>query len=166
MGVHRVGKLHGTLEPGRSEVELLFEDQRDLDEEQEVPLLHYEWMGIEERDHRPDKILAAVDAEDRDTRCWALRSYAPATEEADECVQDQRRVPMLRYLEDRVDLPTKRTHTVVLVDRYGEATLSIDEAHYPLGVEREHWCCSFLLIVRTGRIFTEHVLQAYEGALT
>jgi hypothetical protein len=57
----------------------------------------------------------------------------------------------LNHREGWLDLPTK-PRGLIPEDRNTEATFAVDEADDPL---RETW--PFLLIVRTGRIFTSHV---------
>lgn len=49
------------------------------------------------------------------------------------------------------------------MDRDGEATLPVDEADDPLRFELEPRPYGFLLIVRTGRIFTAHVTTLLMG---
>jgi hypothetical protein len=56
----------------------------------------------------------------------------------------------LNHRERRLNLPT-RASGAVPKDRNAEAAFAVDEADDPL---RETW--PFLLIVRTGRIFTTH----------
>ena len=56
----------------------------------------------------------------------------------------------LDHRERRLDLPAEPTRAV-LEDRNAEASLAVDEADDPL---RKSW--PFLLIVRTGWIFTSH----------
>lgn len=62
---------------------------------------------------------------------------------------------VLVHVEDRVDLPSPRPlgEAWVVMDRDGEATFPVDEAHDPEGIELER-VLGFLLIVRTGRIVT------------
>jgi hypothetical protein len=49
----------------------------------------------------------------------------------------------------------------VLVERDGEATFAINESTHPSRVESA--IPGFLLIVRTGRIFTAHVVDPMSG---
>ena len=65
--------------------------------------------------------------------------------------------PVLRHLEDRIDLPAWcAPHKRIAVNRDGEATFSIDETHDPLRMQSSGRASGFLLIVPTGRIFTAH----------
>lgn len=69
---------------------------------------------------------------------------------------------MLRNLEDSSELPSPgSTHVRVAVNGDGEASLSIDEAAYPLRVEEA--ITGFLLIVRTGRFVTAHARTLLVG---
>ena len=63
----------------------------------------------------------------------------------------------LNHREGWLDLPTK-PRGLIPEDRNTEATFAVDEADDPL---RETW--PFLLIVRTGRIFTFHVSTQSSG---
>ena len=65
---------------------------------------------------------------------------------------------MLVHVEDGMELPSPGgTGVRVAVDRDAEASLTVDEATDPSGIELSVEPCSFLLIVRTDRIFTAHV---------
>src|SRR4051794_24464811 len=66
----------------------------------------------------------------------------------------------LRDRELGLDLPTEPTRSVSK-DRNTETPFAVDEADDPL---RNYW--PFLLIVRTGRIVTDHPDKPYEEGVT
>ena len=76
-----------------------------------------------------------------------------ATEVLLQEVQDLHAARSLNHGELRLDLPAEATRAVP-EDRNAEAPFAVDEADDPL---LEAW--PFLLIVRTGRIFTAHSTQ-------
>jgi len=53
--------------------------------------------------------------------------------------------------------PSMAAHHRTSMHRHTEAALAIHEPDYPVWIEHIARTCSFLLIVRTGRIFTAHV---------
>lgn len=149
------------LEPRCAEVTVTGQHLVDLNEAAEVSILHDKWMGTEEGYNPLPKISAPADHIRHHAAPQAFRPYGTASEERDQRVQDVPGILMLVHLEDRIDLPAKRTHTGMPMDRHGETTLSVDETDHPLGIELKHRPCSFLLIVRTGRIFTAHGPEPY-----
>jgi hypothetical protein len=71
---------------------------------------------------------------------------------------------VLRDVEHRMELPSARRSSVrVAVDRDREASFSVDEPRHPARIEIEHRPDGFLLIVRTGWIFTAHRHAPSEG---
>ena len=60
-------------------------------------------------------------------------------------------------VKDGVELPPSRLPNVwVLVNRYGEATLSVDKPHNSMRIELKPRRRSFLLIVPTRHVVTAH----------
>src|SRR5262249_15630368 len=86
-----------------------------------------------------------------------LGSEATAGEDGDQCFEHLSMTLVLVDVEDRMQLPPARRPSVrVPVDRDREATFSVDEPRHPTRIEIEHRPDGFLLIVRTGWIFTAH----------
>jgi hypothetical protein len=66
-------------------------------------------------------------------------------------------VLVLVDVEDRLQLPTPvPVHHRTSMNRHGETTLTVHESSDPVGIEHKTRTGSFLLIVRTGWIFTAH----------
>ena len=66
-------------------------------------------------------------------------------------------VLVLVDVEDRLKLPTPvSVHHRTAMNRNGEATLTVHKTSDPVGIEHKTRNGSFLLIVRTGWIFTAH----------
>ena len=67
-------------------------------------------------------------------------------------------ITVLVDVKDRLELPTTMpVHHRRTMHRDGETTFAIHESNDPIGIEHGTRTRSFLLIVRTGRIFTFHV---------
>jgi hypothetical protein len=79
-----------------------------------------------------------------------------AAEELFHSVKNTYALLSLNDRECRLDLPTHTTRSIPK-DRNAETAFAVDEADDPL---RKAW--PFLLIVRTGRIFTFHWMQPTE----
>ncbi len=76
-------------------------------------------------------------------------------------------VLVLIHVENRLELPTPvSVHHRTAMNRYGEATLTIHESSDPVGIEHKTRNGSFLLIVRTGWIFTTHAITLRIGCDT
>jgi hypothetical protein len=61
-------------------------------------------------------------------------------------------------VERGLELPTPvPMHHRTAMERHGEATFTVHESNDPVGFEHKTRTGSFLLIVRTGWIFTTHV---------
>ena len=80
----------------------------------------------------------------------AIAADRTTPEEVLQSVQDRHAPRSLNDRELRLDLPAEATRSVP-EDRNAEAPFAVDEADDPL---HGHW--PFLLIVRTGRIVTNH----------
>ncbi len=71
---------------------------------------------------------------------------------------------VLVYVEDRLKLPTPvPVHHRTAMHRNGETTLTVHKTNNPVGIEHKTRNGSFLLIVRTGWIFTAHADTLREG---
>jgi hypothetical protein len=65
---------------------------------------------------------------------------------------------MLIDVERRLELPASMPmHHRTSMHRYAEAAFAVHEPNYPVRIEHIARTGSFLLIVRTGRIFTAHI---------
>ena len=94
---------------------------------------------------------------------WSLGSHVSACEEGPEPFENVPVVCVLGDLERGLDMPaTCGSRQFVAVNGNREASFTIHEPHDPSRVE----CIEsgFLLIVRTDRIFTVHVLDPTERA--
>ncbi len=93
-----------------------------------------------------------------------LRSR-PHPKTVDECSEHCSIPLVLVDVEDRVELPpVRRFGEGVPVYRHRETSFTVDESHDPARIELEHSRRrGFLLIVRTGRIFTVHVVTVIVG---
>src|SRR5205085_2590061 len=114
-------------------------------------------VALEERDDATVELRHAVDGVGQHCAARTLRADDSAAEEPDQLLEHRSIQLVLVDVEDGVQLPSARgTGEVVRVHRDGEATFAVDESHDPVRIELEPRTRSFLLIVRTGRIFTAH----------
>ena len=66
-------------------------------------------------------------------------------------------IAVLVDVEHRVELPTSMSmHHWVPMHGHREAAFSVHKSNHPVGIEHDTRTGSFLLIVRTSRIFTTH----------
>ena len=73
-------------------------------------------------------------------------------------------IPVLIDVETWLKLPaTVPVHLLTTMYRNREAALTIHKSNNPGGFEHQAWNGSFLLIVRTGRIFTAHDATVRDG---
>ena len=114
-----------------------------------------QWTFFEERHHDVDEVAPALHGEAHELLAVIVAAVVlddvAAPEHLDGGVRARR--PGARCLGDRelvLDLPAESTPRVADY-RYREATFAVDEADGPL---LDAW--PFLLIDRTGRIFTAH----------
>jgi hypothetical protein len=133
----------------------------DLLELQEVlTLCRNQWIRIEERDDHFTKFPPSVNVEDKEVLLVivmpAVSIDASATKEILEQLERRKTPLSLHHRKPRLHLPPT-THALVSLNRATEAAFTVDEADDPL---RDLW--PFLLIVRTGRIFTAHVSHSKE----
>jgi hypothetical protein len=115
-----------------------------------------EWVLLEKRDDASAQIGKTSDAVAPHVLpvivVATIHCHHSASKEPLQCVKDIHTTLALRYRELRLSLPAQSACRVAK-DRNAETALAVDEADDPL--------CSkwpFLLIVRTGRIITRHVL--------
>ncbi len=67
-------------------------------------------------------------------------------------------IVMLVDVESRLELPSSvPVHRFGTMNGHGETTFAIHRPNDPVGIEHNARTHSFLLIVRTGRIFTVHI---------
>jgi hypothetical protein len=131
------------------EVIPLWTTQLESIEEREDPLLQIERPGDFEVE---DTVTAASDRPNAEDTAKKLGGF----------------VAYLRHVERQRDAPWQSTITLS-TDRDVEASLSIDESSYPVAqvawdpIQPVRGTWSFLLIVRTGRIFTSHAAIRSNG---
>ena len=113
-----------------------------------------QWVFFEERD---DAALQIIEGSHHEVvHCFpmivppAVSADSAAPEEPLQEVQDLFALLPLNHRERGLHLPTQSTRSIP-EDRNAEAAFAVDKADDPL---RDSW--PFLLIVRTGRIFTAH----------
>jgi hypothetical protein len=129
-----------------------------------VICLHHEGVTLEERDHGTEELSPFLHRVGEDRARRALRADDAAAEEPSELLEHVSVIAVLLRVEGRQKLPAVR-RTAVPVDRRGEATFSVDESHDPPRFERKNGL-GFLLIVRTGRIVTNHAITLRLGCHT
>jgi hypothetical protein len=126
-----------------------------------VMRLHNKWILIEERQHVSDDVLHAIDRVHEDIGLPPFVSYSTDAEHAHESFEHPPVAPVLRHLKCWDDLyASSPPHMWISVDRDREATFSVDEPAYPLGMEFDALqlaTSGFLLIVPTGRVITAHL---------
>ena len=103
----------------------------------------------------------------QNTAPWAFRTNSPAAQGRDHRFENLSMVLVLVDVEDRLKLPTPMSvHHRVAMNRNGEATLAIHKTSDPVGIEHKTRNGSFLLIVRTGWIFTTRAATLRRGCDT
>jgi hypothetical protein len=111
-------------------------------------------MFFEKRNDATGQVGEPPDAEAPEILSMIVVPAVPADVAASEVplqrVQNLHTPSSLNHRERWLNLPARSTRSI-LGDRHAEAALTVDEADDPL---RGYW--PFLLIVRTGRIFTAH----------
>ena len=120
-----------------------------------------QWVRFEKRNDRSDEITEGSDA----VAVQILSRVIVATiatdmaaiEEPLQLVQNLHASRSLHHAEVRLHLPTEPT-AVIAENRDAEASFAVNEADDPL---LESW--PFLLIGRTGRIVTAHVIHPTNG---
>jgi len=115
-------------------------------------------MALEERNDLTFQGWKSVDRVRPDAAVRAFRAEPPTAEHADHRFE-HRSIPLvLVHVEDGMELPPAgRTGVGVPMYRHREAAFAVDESDDPTRIELEYRRRSgFLLIVRTGRIFTAH----------
>ena len=126
-----------------------------------VALRRSQWIRIEERNDHFTKIRPPMHVVDEQIILVIVVSAvsidASASEEILEQLEYGKTPCSLHHRKPWLHLPSA-THTLVALDRTAEATFSVDEADDPLLYP---W--SFLLIVRTDRILTDHVITLEMG---
>jgi len=118
-------------------------------EEREDPILQISWLGDFEVEDTVTTPSYRSEAEDTAKKLWCFLAY-------------------LRHVERQRDAPWQSTITLS-TDRDVEASLSIDESGDPVAqvmwdsIQPVRGTGPFLLIVRTGRIFTAHAFTQTNG---
>jgi hypothetical protein len=160
--VHRLSDLRNLDDARHRQVPMQFHQGDDPDELVEVlPLRSPKWVLLEERNDLRAEILESVNVEPEEILTVIVASPIPvdlaAAEESAEVLQ---RVTARLSLDDveRWSYLPLESHLVTRVDGAAETALSIHEAHDPSsGLE------PFLLVFRTRRIVTLHVITVVRG---
>jgi hypothetical protein len=153
--VHRLDDPRDPDQPFHPEVELLIHHANDHRKLLEViGFRGSQWICFEERHDGVAKINPPEDLIDHQIFLVVVVSSIPVDTAAAEEVLDQFQAfdaPFsLDDCEHRLQLPPD-PHNAVALDRTTEAAFTVDEADDPL---LDSW--PFLLIARTGRVFTAH----------
>ena len=160
--VHRLDDLRDLDETGHRQVRSEFDESNHLDDLGEVlTLRRSQWVRLEERDYRVAQVSESKDLKLTEVLTMVVVSSVdvdlPATEELNHVFQH---TPTRCSLDDGkggLHLPAE-SHRRIAKDGTAETAFPIYESHQPIVGEE-----SFLLIVRTGRIFTAHRLTLKAG---
>jgi hypothetical protein len=164
IGIHAIGKAHQTLESEPRQVLLPSHRSHNDGEAEEIAFLDNERVLLKERQNRPLQVPKRLDCESQDTAPWAFRANSPAAEGRNHRFEYLSMVLMLVDLEDRLELPTPvPVHHRTSMYRDREATFTIHKSNNPVWIEHLARTGSFLLIVRTGWIFTAHIQTLRRG---
>jgi hypothetical protein len=146
-------------------VSTFLHDSQDGDEPLEVVTLRgSQWMFFEERDDGVHQMGPTLHGEAQEhfvvVAVPRILDHAPTSELLDEEIECGSRARRLGHRELVLDLPAESASRVA---NHGdrEAALAVDEADDPL---LDTW--PFLLIARTGRIFTSHAATLARGCDT
>ena len=129
--------------------------------------LHNERMAFEERQYCRLQVPERFNREGQNAAPWAFRANSPAAESRDHRFENLTVVLVLIDVEYRLKLPAPvPMHHRTSMYRNREATFAIHETSDPVGIEHKTRDGSFLLIVRTGWIFTAHANTLQTGCDT
>ena|SRR5687767_11029799 len=159
--VHGRCDLADPLETVHREVDALSHQRDDSGEPAElVRLRRSQWVFFEERNDALLKLVERTHLVPVHRLAVIVRStidrHVAASKEVLQVMQHSGAPFRLNDREARLDLPTEPARSVP-EDRNAEAAFAVDEADDPLRETRP-----FLLIVRTGWIFTAHVAHPNE----
>ncbi len=162
MTVHRLGDFRDPDQATHLQVDSLFHHAYDRRERVKITTLRRDqWVCFEKRNDAARQIGQAPYREPVHRLPMivmpVMSTDTAAAEELLQQVHDTCAPSSLDHREGRLGLPTGPT-CAVPEDRNTEAALAVDEADDPL---RGNW--PFLLIVRTGRIFTFHAATVRNG---
>jgi len=162
LSIHQLRDRSDLSKTRLREVSSRLHHAQDGNEPFEVELLgSSQWTLFEDRHHTIDEVASTLHGEAQERLAVIVVALvldnAAAIEDSDEEFECR---PAARGLGDRelvLDLPAE-SEPCVTNNRYREATFAIYEADSPL---LDTW--PFLLIDRTGRIFTAHVRTLRRG---
>jgi hypothetical protein len=163
--VHRLLNLSDPTKAVESEMHPILHHEKDFFELQKLLLLSRDqWIRFEERNDLASEISLVPNVENQQVFAMVVMSAVTvdlsALEEAKKYLECTDASFALNYREPGLTLPTQ-SHNCIPLDRAAKAALSIYEADDPL---LDSW--PFLLIVRTGRIVTAHVITIERGCDT
>jgi hypothetical protein len=162
--IHLVGQPNESFESVRLQVLSPSHRPHYCGEAMEVVSLDDEWIALEERNDIRFEIDQSVDRVRTHVAPGSLGADMSAPEHWTQALEHFSIPLVLIDVEDGVQLPPAcRSCVCVPVYRHRKATLSIDESYDSTRIEIEHRPDGFLLIVRTGRIFTAHALTLRTG---
>jgi hypothetical protein len=154
--VHRLGDLCDFGETLHREVELPLHHSKDRRELRElIGFRRDQWMFFEERHDLMPRVFESEDPVNEEILSMVIvpsvQIQAATTEVLPDELQCMHASRSLNNSETWLHLPSDLVRRIS-IDRNAEATFTVDEADDPL---LDPW--PFLLIARTGRIFTAHV---------
>ena len=160
--VHRLNDLRDLNETWHRKVRSELDQPTNLDELCEVlSLRSSQWVRFEERDDLVAQVPESEDLVRTEILAMVVVSavdiHLAATEEHHHRIENVPARLALNHDKCWLHLPAE-AHRAVLEDRAAEAAFPIDETHQPIVGEE-----SFLLIVRTGWIFTAHAFTLKIG---
>ena len=160
MCVHGVCDPYEPIEAVRGPVLTPRHRRGDLSETAKVRVLDEKAVFLEEGIDPIDELAQTADAVGQHAGTWAFRPDSAASVEVTDVFEQSSMVFVLVHLEDRRELPASGASGVtrVAVNRHREAAFTVHEPDEPPRIEAHSRLFGFLLIVRTGRIFTVHVL--------
>jgi hypothetical protein len=157
IGIHAIRKSDQTLEPRPGQMLLPSHRPHNGGKRGEVVALDDERMALEQRHYGRLQVPKRLDRIGQDAAPRAVRANSPAAEGRNHRFENLSMVLVLVDMEERLQLPAAMPeHHRTSMDRHGEATFTIHKTSKPVGIEHKARTGSFLLIVRTGWIFTAH----------
>jgi hypothetical protein len=145
---------------------MLFSPHRphDVGKQPKISALYPQAVNFKEGDDNLIELPERRDRKGQDWTLWALGTDIPASEVRAKRFEHITMIRVLVNVKNSLDLPSPvSVHEVAAMHRYREAALPVYETSDPIGIELDTRQWGFLLIVRTGQIFTEHAKPYAEG---
>ena len=164
MGIHPISNANQTLEPIWRQMFLSPHRVNDVGKGCKILTLDHWGISFEERQHCCLQLTQSVDSKCPNTAVGTFGANSPTAEDRNHGLENISMIVVLVDVEDRLELPPAVSpHHRRTMHRHGEATFAVHKPNDPVGIEHEARTGSFLLIVRTGRIFTIHMVTQTDG---